>query len=115
MLNALNQFYLQQKEPNKSCYLALRDVILGLSEEITPEWKYKLPFFYYKGKMFCYLWQDKKTHEPYIGIVRAQGLELDYLIQGNRKRMKILPIPANEDLPIEKIREALLLAMQQYA
>ncbi|MDA9967559.1 DUF1801 domain-containing protein [Salibacteraceae bacterium] len=114
MLSELNQFYEKLEEPEKSCFLALRDYILSLSEHITPEWKYKLPFFYFKGKMFCYLWMDKKTKEPYIGIAKAQLLDFEYLVQGDRKRMKILPIPANEDLPIGKIKESLGAAMQFY-
>lgn len=114
MLSPLDQFFLDLEEPQKSCFLSLRDYILSLSEDITPEWKYKLTFFYYKGKIFCYLWKDKKTNEPYIGIVKSDLLNLDYLIKGDRKRMKILPIPVDEDLPIDKIKEALTLAMQHY-
>lgn len=114
MLSELNQFYANLKEPQQSCFLALRDYILSLSGDITPEWKYKLPFFYYKGKMFCYLWMDKKTKEPYIGIAKANLLDFEYLIQGDRKRMKILPIPVNEDLPIDKIKESLQSAMLFY-
>jgi len=41
-------------------------------------------------------------------------LDFEYLVQGDRKRMKILPIPANEDLPIGKIKESLEAAMQFY-
>lgn len=114
MLSELNQFYLNLPEPQKSCFMALRDYILSLSGDITPEWKYKLPFFYYKGKMFCYLWMDKKTKEPYIGIAKAQFLDFDYLVQGDRKKMKILPVPVDSDLPVDQINEALNAAMSFY-
>jgi len=114
MLSELNQFYENLKEPQKGCFLALRDFILSLSPEVTPEWKYRLPFFYFKGKMFCYLWMDKKSKEPYIGIAKANLLDFEYLVQGDRKRMKILPIPAEEDLPIHQIKETLETAMKFY-
>lgn len=111
MLSEIDNFYLEQDEPLKGCFLALREIVLAIDENITEHWKYKLPFFYYKGKMFCYFWRDKKTHEPYIGVV--QGLKIDHplLEQGNRSRMKILRIDPNADLPLEVIHQILLSAI----
>jgi len=105
MLQDIDNFYLEKKEPIKSCLLALRDIILSLDENITTSWKYKLPFFCYKKKMFCYLWIDKKTKFPYIGIVEGQMIEHFALEQGNRKQIKALHINPNKDFPayIEEI------------
>lgn len=114
MLNDLDNFYLNQKEPIQGCFLALRDIILSLDKNILPAWKYKLPFFYYKNKAFCYLWYDKKTNEPYISIVRANLFEHSALEQGNRKRMKILRINPCEDIPADLIQEILQEAMKHY-
>lgn len=75
MQNALDNFYVSQEEPNRTCFLALRDIILGYNEEITPDFKYGLPFFMLRGKMFCYLWQDKKTKQPYISIAAGSKIE----------------------------------------
>lgn len=113
-MKALEQFYLAQEEPNRSIFLALRDCILSLDAEVSEEWKYKLPFFYYKGKMFCYLWKDKKTNEPYIGIVRGEAVVHPLLIQGNRKRMKIFPVNPNEDIPVKIIKEILIQVQSVY-
>ena len=55
MLTEHNNYYLKQEEPVKSCLLALQAIILGLDHQITPEWKYGLPFFYYKKKIIKYL------------------------------------------------------------
>jgi hypothetical protein len=41
--NELDNFYWSQKEPNKSCFLALRDIILNFDENISTTYKYKLP------------------------------------------------------------------------
>ena len=114
MLNDLENFYLDQPEPNKSCLLALREIILGLDADIADAWKYKMPFFYYKNKMFCYFWLDKQTKEPYIGV--AKGIELNHplLEQGNRSRIKILRIKPDQDLPIEDIQTVLREAMALY-
>lgn len=114
MLGAIDRFYLEKEEPVKSCLLALREIVLNLDENITTSWKYKLPFFCYKGKMFCYFWIDKKTKEPYIGIVEGNRIEDPALEQGDRKRMKILRVDPNEDFSIETIELILNQALDFY-
>src|SRR6185312_7271532 len=101
MLKALDHFYEQQEEPTKSCLLALRQYILNTDVELTEAWKYRMPFFCYKEKMFCYLWTDKKTQQPYIGIVDGNKLTHPLLIQDQRTRMKILYIDPKKDLPVK--------------
>ena len=110
MENELDNFYLKQAEPNQSCFLALKDIILNCDSEITPAWKYKLPFFLYKGKMFCYLWQDKDTRTPYIAIVNSGHINHPQLIQGKRKKMKVLYINPNKDIDMDLIVEILGLS-----
>lgn len=107
MLEALMNFYQEKSEPQRSTFLALREIIMAFSSGITEEWKYKLPFFYFRGKPFCYLWKDKKTQFPYIGFVKSNLIEHPLLLQGTRKKMKILEINPNEDIPIEIIMEIL--------
>ena len=103
MLRELDNFFLNQKEPNKSCFMALREIIINFNPAITEHWKYKVPFYYYQGKPFCYLWQDKKTSEPYIGIVKGHLIDNPIIIKGNRKKMKVFMIDPNMDIPIEDI------------
>jgi hypothetical protein len=62
-----------------------------------------MPFFCYKGKMFCYLWLDKKTHQPYLGIVEGRNIYHARFVQGMRSRMKILFIDPDKDLPAKTI------------
>jgi len=113
-LEALDNFYLNQEEPNRSCLLALREIFLRLDEHITAEWKYGGPFFYYKNKMFCYLWIDKKTKEPYIGVAEGRQLDHPLLESGNRKRIKILRVNPNKDIPKKEIEEVLQQVMKFY-
>lgn len=104
-MEELDNFYLDREEPNKSCLMALRDIILGYSDELQPAFKYRLPCFMLGKKMFCYLWIDKKTKFPYIGI--ANGVKIDHpdLIQGNRTYMKLLMIDPEKDIPVETIHQ----------
>ena len=113
-LTALDNFYWDQEEPNRGCFLALKEIILGLDEGMTPEWKYKLPFFYLNGKMFCYLWKDKKTKIPYIGIMGGYKLEHPSLIQEGRKFVKLLHVDPNKDLDIELISEIMEMTLEMH-
>ena len=114
MTTKLDQFYLRQEEPARSTFLALSSHILTLDINISTELKYGFPFFSYKGKMFCYFWKDKKTTEPYIGIVEGHRINHPLLEKGNRSRMKILRINPNLDLPLPIINEILNEALDFY-
>lgn len=109
-----DNFYLNQEEPNKSCLLALRQIILEQDAAVTETRKYGMPCFCYQKKMFCYLWTDKKTKEPYILFVEGKLLDHPKLEQGNRSRMKIFRIAPNKDLPLETIELLLTQALDLY-
>ncbi|HEY2648766.1 MAG TPA: DUF1801 domain-containing protein [Puia sp.] len=49
MLRDIEQLYLLKEEPLKSCLIALREIILKQDHDITTAWKYRMPFFCYKG------------------------------------------------------------------
>jgi hypothetical protein len=114
-MREIDKFYAEQQEPIKSCFLALRQTILSHDQAIVEAWKYRLPFFLYRGEMFCYLWADKKTKHPYIGMVAGNRITHSALVKGNRTRMKILPISAERDLPVRLIRDILKLAIATYS
>lgn len=113
-MNDIDDFYMGQEEPNKSCLLALRNIILELDGHVSPAWKYGMPFFTYKGKMFAYLWVQKKTLIPYIGIVEGNKIEHAALIAEKRSRMKIMLVDPNKDLPLKTIRSILGEALKLY-
>lgn len=113
-MKELDNFYLQQEEPIKGCLLALRQIIISQDKEVTNTWKYGMPFFCYKGKMFCYLWFHKKYKQPYIGIVEGNRFDELFLIQEKRSRMKIMLLDPNEDLPLTTINNLLQKALNLY-
>ncbi len=110
----IGNYYLSKDEPNKSCLLALRDIILVQDKNVSETWKYGMPCFCYKKKMFCYLWTDKKTDEPYILMVEGKHLNHPGLEQGKRSRMKIFRINPNIDLPLQTIEQLLNDALDFY-
>jgi len=64
--------------------------------------------------MFCYLWTDKKTEEPYLLMVEGKYLDLPELEQGNRSRMKIFRVNPSKDLPVKNIKKILKAALDLY-
>jgi hypothetical protein len=115
MISDFDNWYLQHPEPVNECLLALRSIILKQDENITAAWKYRMPFFCYKGKMFYYLWVHKVTHKPYIGFVEGKHLDHPDLIIEKRVRMKIMLFDAGRDLPIATIEGLLQQALNLYS
>jgi hypothetical protein len=108
----MSTFYLNKTEPNKSCLLALRSIILAHDVNLSETTKYGMPCFCYKAKALCYLWTDRKTNEPYILFVEGHKMDHPKLEIGERKRMKIFRINANKDLPIKMIKLLLNMAIK---
>ncbi|ELR68113.1 hypothetical protein C900_00939 [Fulvivirga imtechensis AK7] len=113
-MKELDNYYLSKEEPNKSCLLALRDIILRQDSNITETMKWGMPCFCFRKKMFCYLWVDKKTTEPYILMVEGKHLEHPRLEVGSRSRMKIFRVNPRKDLPVLTIESILNQALDLY-
>lgn len=114
MLRAIDTYFLEKEEPTKSCLLFLRSYLLNLDSNIQETWKYSMPVYCYNGKMFCYLWTQKKSGQPYIGIVEGNKVHHPMLIQEKRKRMKILLLEPTADLPMEILNDIMAEALDVY-
>lgn len=114
MIREIDNYFLQKEEPVKSCLLFLREYILNYAPNITEAWKYKMPFYCYREKMFCYLWVHKKNGLPYIGIVEGKKIEHSALIIEDRQRMKIMLLDPTADMPIGTIDTILKAAITFY-
>jgi hypothetical protein len=115
MLSPIDNYFLQKDEPVRSCLQFLREFICSRDDNIMETWKYGMPFYCYKGKMFCYLWVHKKYLQPYIGIVEGKSIDHPDLIIEKRKRMKILLLDPLKDIPVKKIDKILKKVLSQYA
>lgn len=111
MLRQIDHFFLQKDEPVKGYLFFLRSYILAFDDRVSESWKYKMPFYCYNGKMFCYLWVNKKAGWPYIGFVDGNNMEHPSLIAEKRARMKILPLNPFHDVPLETVNELLLASI----
>lgn len=113
-MSETDKYYLDEQEPNKSCLLSLRKIILEQDEAVSETRKYGMPCFCYQKKTFCYLWTDKKTDKPYILFVEGKHLEHPQLEKGNRSRMKIFRVEPSKDLPLRTIELLLNKALDVY-
>ena len=115
MISDLEAYYIAQEEPTRSCLIALRQFILQLNDAMSETWTHRMPMFRYRGKLFCYLWIEKKTYTPYIGIYRGLEVEHPKLDLGNRNKMKIMMIDPEEDLPTKDLLDIFSQALALYA
>lgn len=107
-------YYFSKDEPNRSCLLALRSIILNQDPKITETIKYGMPCFCFEKKILCYLWTDKKTDEPYILMAKGNRIEHPKLETGPRSRMKIFRVDPAKDLPLKTIRDILQKGLALY-
>lgn len=72
--------------------------------QLTEQWKFNTPFYYYQNKWFCYISYNKKSKEIYIGFVRGYMLSHPSLVSDNRKQIKVYYINAEEDINVEELK-----------
>jgi len=114
MMWEVDNYYLNKEEPNKSYLLALRSIILEQDTNITETQNWGMPCFCYKKKVFCYLWTDKNTDDPYILMVKGKYLFHAELEVGKRSRMKIFRVNPNKDLPLKTFEIILQKSLDLY-
>lgn len=114
MLKPADDWFLKQEEPARACLQFLRSSIINMDEHITEAWKYGMPFFCYKGKMFCYLWVHKKYKQPYFGIVEGNRVNHPDLLSEKRARMKILLLDPAKAIPVKKINSIFRRVLKLY-
>ncbi len=89
-MNPAENYILNQKEPYRSILLYLQATIEHIIPVLDLKYKYKIPFYYFKGKPFCYLNQTKN----YVDLAFWDGnfisCHLDHLVTDNRKMIKSL-------------------------
>jgi hypothetical protein len=94
--------------------LALQHLILETDAAVTTAIRYGMPFFFYKGKRFCYLWVHKKLNQPYIGFIHSQHLSHPKLLLEKRASIKIMLFNPEKDLPVRTIRQLVQASIDLY-
>lgn len=113
-MKKVDAYFQQLPEPQKSCLLAVHGIVLSQDPHVTAEWKYAMPVYCYKGKMFCYIRVDATRLQPYIGMVEGKKLDYPGLEIGTRSRMKVMFFDPEADLPIGVLHAMLNEALDLY-
>lgn len=106
-MRPIDNYFLEKEEVIRDCLLYLRNYIIEFDNGITETWKYRMPVYCYNDKMLCYLWTNKKTGWPYLGIVDGNKIDRPELIAEKRNRMKIFLIDPTKDIPVQVIESIL--------
>lgn len=114
-LRPVDQYFERQEEPLRSCLQYLRGLIEDFHPDISETWKYGMPVYCYRNRMFCYLWTHKKYKQPYIGFVEGAYMDHPLLLAEKRARMRILLLDPEQDIPVTLICELLHKAIQFYS
>lgn len=106
-MKSIEEFLDSQPEPQKSCFLALRSMILEFDCRVSETVKYGMPCFVLDTRPWIYLWKDKKSKEPYILFVDGLLMKNPLLESGDRAKMKHFQLASKEDIPLDTVNELL--------
>jgi hypothetical protein len=93
-------YILSQPEPYRSILLNLQIIIESQIPEIELLYKWKIPFYYYKGKPFCYFNASHKRMYVDLGIVKGFQLTIhqNKLIAEKRSIMKSIRYYSDDEI-----------------
>jgi hypothetical protein len=114
MEQSLDAFFLKIPEPQQSTLLFLRQFFMT-EMELQENWKFNTPFYYYKGKWFCYLsYSAKRKHEIYVGFVKGYKVSHQKLLAEGRKQIKVYRIQPDKDINIKELSKITSLLKKTY-
>ncbi len=100
------KFIIEQNEPYISIMLYVRQILFKTLSNIDERFKYRLPFYYYKNKPFCYFNIAKSNTEvrrkgQFVDVCFIKGNQMTHqsLVGGNdRKMVKSIPFFTLEEV-----------------
>ena len=110
-------YVLNQSEPYRSILLHVIAVVENALPDITLEYKWKIPYLYYKKKPFCYLNASHKHQFVDVGFAKGFHLKnnLDFLIADNgRNTVKSLRYTSLEKMDHEVLISVIKEASSLY-
>jgi hypothetical protein len=111
----VDEYFINQKEPNQSIMLYVRSVILNTLTEAEERFSYEIPFYNIGKKPMVYL--NILKGKDYVDVAFVQGilLENDFPILKNdnkRKQVRSIQLKSIEDLDHDNFIELLHAASE---
>ncbi|WP_044403452.1 DUF1801 domain-containing protein [Lacinutrix sp. Hel_I_90] len=91
-MNPAEEYILKQPEPYRSILMHLQVLIEQTIPEIELKYKWQLPFYYYKGKPFCYFNASHKKEFVDVGFVKGTLIKKHQEYQITEKRKKMMSL-----------------------
>ena len=115
-MNPAAEYILKQPEPYRSILLHLQMVIEQTIPSLELKYKWKIPFYYYKGKPFCYFNASHKKQYVDVGLVKGKLIKVhtEYLVGEKRKKMVSLRYKSMEEVGNQVLIEVLEEAKSLY-
>jgi hypothetical protein len=112
-----DRYLLNQPQHYRDILLCIVDVVQHTLPEATLEYKWGIPYFYYKKKPFCYLNASHK--KQFVDVGFAKGFQLqnysNHLVADNgRNTIKSLRYTALESIDIDVLRAVIQEAEKLY-
>ena len=109
-MNPAENYILNQFEPFRSILLHLQVVIEHTISDVDLKYKYRIPFYYIRGRPFCYLNQSKDYVD--LGFWNAAHLTVhsELMVKEGRKTMRSLRYKT-----LEEINDGVLIEVLQDA
>ncbi len=99
-MNPAEVYIINQPEPYRSILLHLQIIIESTIPEIESLYKYRIPFYYYEKRPFCFLNASHKRDYVDVCFVRGNQIIIhkESLITKNRKKMASLRYKSIEEI-----------------
>ena len=114
-MNPAEDYILHQEDPNREILLFLQQFIERQIPSIQLKFKYKIPFFEYKDRPFCYLNVPRKKTYVELGFWHAAHLTLhpEHLHSDGRKVMRSLRFSSLEAIDPQVLEDLLQEAVSK--
>jgi len=111
-MNPAAQYITSQPQPYQEILMYLQVVVEKNLPQLELKYKYKIPFYYYKGKPFCYFNASHKKQFVDVGFWKGNQIKVhqEHLVTENRKMMVSLRYKT-----LNEIDEAVLVTVLQAA
>ncbi|MFD0965017.1 DUF1801 domain-containing protein [Pseudofulvibacter geojedonensis] len=108
-MNPAENYILKQPEPYRTILLQLQLIIEQTIPGLELKYKWKIPFYYYEGKPFCYFNASHKKQYVDVGLVKGKLIDVhqEYLIGEKRKKMVSLRYTSVDDINVEVLVQVL--------
>jgi len=114
-LNPAEDYILKQPEPYRSILMHLQVLVESTIPSVELKYKYRIPFYYIKGKPLCYFNASHKKQFVDVGFNKGQILKIhqEHHVIENRKQMISLRYKSLEEIDdsifIDVLEEAVSL------